>query len=569
MSFNLPKRQSTSKPPNTQSDHRPTSGLLKALLDTGRTKGSSATPAPPVISPNPNRDFQTQLDKMNNTSHSHQNQSQDMGSADARYGLASQRPGTTHNRNMSSVTQKSFQTGGYTSRDPTPGVGPPQFRPNDGPRSGEENNQVKSALSIWFSSANFSKPMTVARLGQNIYDGLNALAAKIQNCHGISPAVQIHLINETRRLDHELSDAQRLLQLEVDNESNVRNDLYEQIDHTETLLRNAQGDRDRISMERDQLQHTLNAVRMKEQKTTEKWERSEQKYKHQIEDLLKQVTVQEEQLKGKRALWLESNPGSSARREAMNAAMRDPFNSPSVSQRTGFDSGYIGGVGGSAASSSIRSPLQSSLNQSTPNVAPVGAPRGPRRRGNLPTGTALPARVLPASTWTEPSSYHNFKTEPSTPPLQSMALVPFSNETDPAPRYKTEFTKIYEMVEGWVKSYANLPNLGNDQKIARSNNVLWDFMMNCTYPGQRQDAHTHVMTLLNDPNTRCWFIMRMAVTYLTKDIMTVGVFYKFNPATDGEFDEVKKKLQELRGKRQWRFHPYCRMNANTLVRFGN
>jgi hypothetical protein len=56
------------------------------------------------------------------------------------------------------------------------------------------------------------------------------------------------------------------------------------------------------------------------------------------------------------------------------------------------------------------------------------------------------------------------------------------------------------------------------------------------------------MTLLNDPNTRCWFVMRMAITYLTKDIMTLGVFDKFNPATDAEFDEVKKKLQELRGK---------------------
>jgi hypothetical protein len=397
--------------------------------------------------------------------------------------------------------------------------------------------------------------MTVARLGQNIYDGLNALTAKIQNCNGMNHAVQTHLINETRRLDHELSDAQRHLQLEVDNDSKARNALYQQIDHAEKQLQTAQGDRDRYCMERDQLQRTLDAVRMKEKKNAEKWERSELNYKQQIEDLLKQVTVQEEQLKGKRALWLESNPGSSARREAMNAAMRDPFSSPSVSQHTGFDSGYLGGVGGSVASSSIRSPPQSSFGQPTPSLAPIGAPRGPRRRGNLPTGSALPAKVLPASTWTEPSSFRNFKTEPSTPPLPSMALVPFSNETDPAPRYKAEFTKIYELVEGWVKSYANLPNLGNDQKIARSNNVLWDFMMNCTYPGQRQDAHTHVMTLLNDPNTRCWFVMRMATTYLTKDIMTLGVFHKFSPATDAEFDEVKKKLQELRGKRAQRVHP--------------
>jgi hypothetical protein len=157
MSFNLPKRQATGKPPSTQSDPRPTSGLLKALMETGRTKGSSATPAPPVISPNPNRDFQAQLDKMNSASHAQQNQIQDMGPADARYGPSSQRPGATHNRNMSSVTQQSFQTGGYTSRNPTPGAGPSHFRPDEDRGSGQGNNQVKSTVPIRFSFANILK----------------------------------------------------------------------------------------------------------------------------------------------------------------------------------------------------------------------------------------------------------------------------------------------------------------------------------------------------------------------------------------------------------------------------
>jgi hypothetical protein len=154
MSFNLPKRQSTGKPPSTQSDTRPASGLLKALMETGRTKGSSATPAPQVISPNPNRAFGAQIEKMNNASRSQENQSQDMGAADARYGSSSQRPGGAHNRTMSSVTQQSFQTGGYASRNPTPGAGPSQFRPGDGQGSRQGNDEVNFDLFAHFSSAN-------------------------------------------------------------------------------------------------------------------------------------------------------------------------------------------------------------------------------------------------------------------------------------------------------------------------------------------------------------------------------------------------------------------------------
>jgi hypothetical protein len=412
--------------------------------------------------------------------------------------------------------------------------------------------------------------MTVARLGQAIYDGLNALATQIQNCNGINPNVQAHLTNETRRLDQELWSSQRLLQIEIDKDVSARNALWKQVEYLQDQVKLANRDRDRACMERDQLQLVKEDHQLREKNISEKFERAEQHWRQQLEDLRKQISVQDEQLKGKRALWLESNPGTSARREAMNATLRDPFNSPSTHQQAMFDSGYLGGHG-STISSSFRSPPRSSFAQPTSNLAPLGAPRGPRRRGNLPTGSALPARVLPLPTYTEGSSFR-VRTEFSDPTVDtppSMALVPYSGEVDPATRYKAEFTNIYELVEGWVKSYANLPNLANDQKIARSNNVLWDFMMNCAYPGHRQDSHTHVMTILNDPNSRCWFVMRMAITYLTKEVMTISAFHHFNPATDAEFADVKKKLQELRGTLYHQFCIQSRIIANFLPRRGH
>ena len=399
------------------------------------------------------------------------------------------------------------------------------------------------------------KPMTAARLGQAIYDGLNALAAQIHNCSGMNPDVQAHLTNATQRLDQELSSAQRLLQIEIDRDVSTRNALYKQVEYLQDQLKFANRDRDQFCMERDQLKRSLDAIHVKDNQINEKWERAEQNWRQQVDDLRKQVSIQDEQLKGKRALWLESNPGSSARREAMNATLRDPFNSPSMHQQPMIDSGYLGGHG-SNAPSSFRSPPRNSYAQVTSNLAPIGAPRGPRRRGNLPTGSALPARVLPPlTTYTDTSSFIAKTEHGGDDNLGSLAMVPYSGgEVDAAPRFKAEFTHIYELIEGWVKSYANLPNLANDQKIARSNNVLWDFMMNCAYPGHRQDSHTHVMTLLNDPNSRCWFVMRMAISYLTKELLTLGAFHHFNAATDAEFADVKKKLQELRGLLD---HPYC------------
>jgi hypothetical protein len=41
-------------------------GLREALAATGRTRGSSATPAPPLVSPQPNRSFQSQINNIEN-----------------------------------------------------------------------------------------------------------------------------------------------------------------------------------------------------------------------------------------------------------------------------------------------------------------------------------------------------------------------------------------------------------------------------------------------------------------------------------------------------------------------
>jgi len=80
---------------------------------------------------------------MNNATHPQEAQSQDIGVADARYGSSTEHA-SGHNRNMSAATQQSFQTGGYTSRNPTPAVGPSQFRPGESRGPGQASDEVRA-----------------------------------------------------------------------------------------------------------------------------------------------------------------------------------------------------------------------------------------------------------------------------------------------------------------------------------------------------------------------------------------------------------------------------------------
>ena len=130
----------------------------------------------------------------------------------------------------------------------------------------------------------------------------------------------------------------------------------------------------------------------------------------------------------------------------------------------------------------------------------------------------------------------------------STSLVP-SNAGDDFNHqdYADQFSTIYGLIEGWAKTYANQPNLGNDQKISRENNVLWEFMMNCTYPGRAQDAHSHVMLLLNEDETRRWFVMRMCVAYIVNEILDIEAFKGYSKDTDKALLSIQQ-AEKTRGE---------------------
>ncbi|KAG9239095.1 hypothetical protein BJ875DRAFT_366606, partial [Amylocarpus encephaloides] len=292
----------------------------------------------------------------------------------------------------------------------------------------------------------------------------------------------------------------------------------------------------------DSLQNRIGELLREATEKKAEWEATNRQLTVLNDTLTRQIAIQEEQLAGKRALWLESNPGSSARRDAMNA-IRDPFHSPTTNH-----SGHYAVHGG------MPSPTLSSFGP-PPQMALATGPRGPRRRGGMVANRGHPNGEVPSRSLSHPNSA-GAEASDSTDllgSLQSMsmpmasaststALVPYRDSEDYAAEFTNDFAKLYALVEGWVRLYTKVPNLPNDQNIARSNNVLWEYMMNCAYPGQRQDSHNHVMVLLNDRRARYWFIMRMCVTYCVNEIITPKAFKSYSAHVKDQLTEVEMVL---------------------------
>jgi hypothetical protein len=124
--------------PSTPSDPPHPSGLIRAVNDTGRTRGSSATPAPAVVSPRPNRGYQAQIDQMNPVSNHQGNRNyQNASPSNTVQSTSSSQNKRVHDRNMSSLSSRSQQSlqspPGFTNRQfesnprMSPGIGSFQF----------------------------------------------------------------------------------------------------------------------------------------------------------------------------------------------------------------------------------------------------------------------------------------------------------------------------------------------------------------------------------------------------------------------------------------------------------
>jgi hypothetical protein len=387
--------------------------------------------------------------------------------------------------------------------------------------------------------------------------------------------MQVTLVEHAKLIAQEFGQQQRKLHNAFECAIGDRNQSLAQLEQARRDLEVVVADRDRAYQERDAHQKRINELLLRANKDAESIDRIQAHWKEVNDALVHKLNVQDEQLKGKRALWLDHNPGSSARRDAMNS-IRDPFQSPTLgSQSFGLGKGYMG----NRDSPLMGSPSRSSFNtqasfvlgygpppqfaQSKPNFSQqesftsnTTARRGPRRRPNLPTQRALPA----IDPWTPDGRCYNTEPgslagddAPAPPPVSIRADLEGMSADDISDIFQLEWSRLFALIEGFVKIYCSEPNPKSDQAIARSNQALWEFMMNCAYPGMRQDSHTHIMAILNDGSSRHWLAMRMIIGYLANEMLTVEMFGKFGAPEEAELQVVKNKLAE-RGELQLCYH---------------
>lgn len=368
--------------------------------------------------------------------------------------------------------------------------------------------------------------------------------------------VQESLNNELRAIAREYNEKQRIVQQEMEQGKAVINSQQAQIDCIERQLRTVIVDRNEARAERDKLLQSFNQLHLERKESKERlndmektWVKTHEELRNRVTQLEEDLKIRDEQIMGKRSIWMETH--SSSARRSIQTGSRDPFQTPSGNH------GSATGIMSTMTSPQIESPLTKnfprppSFQDPLSSSAQMNAPAGPstqltlpaRRRPNLPTGRAQPAHEALTCTLSGANGARDhIETEPGD--VGSMALIVHQKDEDLVPQYMAAFLKQYGLIEEWAKKYANIPNPNTDRQTARSNDSIWAYMMNLTYPNHRQDAHTHVVTLLSNADTKFWFVMRMAGQYVFKNILAISAFYGFSNAIDKTLEHVKIKLEE-------------------------
>ena len=248
----------------------------------------------------------------------------------------------------------------------------------------------------------------------------------------------------------------------------------------------------------------------------------------------------------KRALWMETNPEPSARQEQLLAirvptsADYPPFDSLSTERAS---------RPGSSRMSRLTSPSSSSSFSTYGQASQVGPPTGPAsqtpsRRGQFPHDIPT-QRPHTFSTRSIASS------QDIMPPPRAEAgdITPYHEALGQSPEasvveYRQDIDRLFQMIEGWTRSYTCVPNYEGDKSIAATEQHNWQYMTTCVNPYRQQEAYTHIMALLSDPETRYLFVKRMLVQHCTKEILNIKAWENYSREFKQVFDAVRQGLAE-------------------------
>ncbi|CZS95830.1 uncharacterized protein RAG0_05342 [Rhynchosporium agropyri] len=440
------------------------------------------------------------------------------------------------------------------------------------------------------------------------HEKVNELVRRIKSIDNMNPNKQESLVQSAEELRGLYERSMHLTKNEYEKLWHEKETSKQFLNNTAVNLRQAYMERDKLGAERDAARDAIENLELQNAELSKRMNELEKQWKNFNNEMdqklaeknveiernrvrLERQRIQVERQRGQiekqsselayndardvkfvdaaHVKWMAENPASGMHNRRNNQSIgQDPFASPSAGSSSTLP---VSGMGGSGSSSSTNRVgligrgfgQSSALGHVQPNSGPPNAtaekmftdlrkPSSSRRQSILPTG-APTERVTRNILELLNSSYNGMSTrhittEPGDTPLapsKSTALILSSiSAEDPSLFYQEEFAALYQLIEGWAMAYCTTPKISNDQLIARSNQVLWTFMMKCTYPGKRQDAHTHLTTLLNNASTRPWFIVRMGVEYIVEDMLSIKSYKNFSSQVGTELATVEAQLHE-------------------------
>jgi len=307
----------------------------------------------------------------------------------------------------------------------------------------------------------------------------------------------------------------RLVQLE-------RERLARLIASQQQLIQNALSERDRACTERDRLQAQFTALQGRQRELEQRLEETEKKNAATIDFLRKQIRFKDEQINGKRSLWLEKQNHRNSSAKQISET-QDPFATPTAHRVPRAAMGF---------------PLRNKSEESQLTPGLSKSSRFPPS-GNIKS--ELKSEFWPCHD--ENAVNPGSRAETGSPVEESKALVPFRTEDEIAQEFREEFDATYRLIEDWVRNYAHTVNddLSQDQSLSHDED-LWPFMLSCTYTNF-SDAHEHVVLLLRNPSTRPSLVMRVIIQYLYLSIWKATAFRDFNPKYREKLELMEMQLK--------------------------
>jgi hypothetical protein len=352
-----------------------------------------------------------------------------------------------------------------------------------------------------------------------------------------------------------------------------KHDLNLTITSGQRLIQNALSERDRACGERDQAVHENSKIRLeldhlqyRQRQTERRFAEIETKHEAAIRELNDQIKLKEEQLAGKRTLWLENHPSSALRRSG-GPASTNPYETPTPNR----GSRVVSPPGSQLKPMNL---MQQFTSMQLPEVSPAGpSARSTEYISTLPFGSAKPNPGLHSLSNINDSGAGSRAECGSDPPriVTSTAVVPFKSLAEIAEGFSKVFDTMFEKLEVYAFKYSNtLPELEYDQNLSHDE-VYWASLMKCAFPKgtnyTNTDSHTYTIMLLRDAQTRAWFTMRIFVQYLFDEVFTPKNWLNFNDTFDEELNIIEARLAERGKSFSWfEMHRYLTVNPRNIRR---